>query len=203
MKRQTLAIDADDTLFDENTAVRLFMNKTYGFQHTAQDYLVPGPFDNYWERIWNVEPDKMNEMYEQFVTSSEKQNLEPMPGAVRVLEALKEKYELVIVTSRDHRAVDWTHDSLTRHYPQLFKDVHFTPLWGKGEKVTKAKICNEIGASYLIDDSFEHCKLAAEAGIQSILFGNYGWNREQELPQGIVRCQDWTAVGEFLLTAND
>jgi hypothetical protein len=113
---------------------------------------------------------------------------------LHALQELQKSYDLVIVTSRDHRTVSLTHESLALHYPDIFSDVHFVPLWGNGEKVTKAKICNEIGASYLIDDSFEHCKLAAEVGISAILFGSYGWNRTQALPAHVTRCKTWDDV---------
>lgn len=199
MIKKILAVDADDTLFDENTAVRLFMNDTYGFKHTAEDYSVEGPFNNYWERIWNKSPEETNDMYEKFVVSTYKEKLKPIDGALRILQELKKTYELVIITARDQRGVTMTHDSLALHYPDIFNDVHFVPLWGGNEKATKASICNEIGASCLIDDSFGHCELAAEAGVQAILYGNYGWNRQQALTNGIVRCKDWDAVSQILI----
>jgi 5'(3')-deoxyribonucleotidase len=194
MTKPIIAVDADDTIFDENNAIRMFINETYGFNHTEADYLVDGPFYGYWERIWNVSPEAMNEMYEAFVVSAHKKNLPPIKGALEALRRLKSKYELVVVTARDDRAVEFTHKSRDEHYPEIFKDVHFVPLWGGGEKVTKAKICNEIGASYLIDDSFDHCTLAAEADVQALLFGDYGWNRFQELPAGVTRCKSWDKV---------
>lgn len=194
MTKQIIAVDADDTIFDENNAIRQFINKTYGYHHTEADYLVDGPFDTYWESIWNVQSDKMIEMYESFVVSEYKKNLPPIKGALKGLQKLKEKYELVIVTARDKRAVELTHQSLEEHYPNIFSDVHFTPLWGNGEKVTKAKICTEIGASYLIDDNFDHCNVAVESGVNAILFGDYGWNRFQKLPAGITRCATWRDV---------
>jgi 5'(3')-deoxyribonucleotidase len=186
-------------LFDENNAIRLYMNDTYGFKHTEADYLVTGPFENYWERIWQLDPEQAQKRYEAFVVSSYKENLEPMKDALDTLKNLRKRYDLVIVTSRDHRTVEWTHNALSKHYPNIFDDVHFVPLWGNGEKVTKAKICVEIGASYLLDDNYEHCKLAAETGIEAILFGDYGWNRNQALVKGMVRCKNWQAVGDLLL----
>ena len=198
MTKQIIAIDADDTLFDENTAVRLYMNDHYGFQHTEADYLVEGSFDNYWERIWNVNPEKMTQMYEEFAHSSYKKNLQPIEGAITILQKLKIKYELVIVTSRGQSVVDMTHQSLSAHYPDIFKVVHFVPLWGNSKKATKAQICDEIGASYLIDDSFEHCKLAAEANINAIVFGDYDWNRFQKLPNLTTRCKNWEEVWRIL-----
>ncbi len=194
MTKKIIAVDADDTIFDENTAIRLFINKTYGFNHNEADYLVEGPFNNYWEDIWKVGPEKMHEMYEKFVTSDDKKNLKPIADAIETLHQLKDQYTLVVVTSRDGRAVELTHESLSSHYPDIFSDVYFTPLWGNGEKVTKAKICDEIGASYLIDDNFEHCKLAADTNVEALLFGNYGWNRYQELPPKITRCKSWEDV---------
>ncbi len=202
MTKQIIAVDADDTIFDENTAVRLFMNDTYGFKHTEADYLTEGPFDSYWEHIWNMDAKQTHDMYEQFVVSSYKQNLKPITGAIEVLRKLKDTYELVIVTTRDNRTTGLTHRALSEHYPDIFTDVHFTPLWGNGEKVTKAMICNEIGATYLIDDSFEHCKLAAEDDVKAILFGDYGWNRTQDLPPTISRCKNWEEVRELIANAS-
>src|SRR5665213_1365983 len=150
--KQIIAVDADDTLFDENTAIRLFMNQTYGFQHSPEDYQTVGPHMRYWEGIWNLSPDETAAGYEAFVISAQKKDMQPLPHALEVLHELKQTYELVIITARDHRSVDMTHHSLTEHYPDIFKDVHFVPLWGDGVNVTKARICNEIGASYLIDD---------------------------------------------------
>lgn len=199
MHKKILAVDADDTIFDENTAIRLFMNDKYGFKHTAEDYLVEGPFNNYWERIWDKGPEETNDIYELFVVSTYKENLKPIEGALLALQELKKYYELVIVTARDQRGVAMTHESLSLHYPDLFNDVHFVPLWGADGKATKARICSEIGASYLVDDSFEHCQLVTEAGIQAILFGDYGWNRNQALIDGVIRCKDWDAVTQVLV----
>lgn len=198
MIKPILAVDVDDTILDENNAVRLYMNAYYGFKHRKEDYLIDGPFDTYWEHIWNVDKEKMSQMYEEFAHSSYKKDMKPIKNAIRVLQKLNEKYDLAIVTSRGKSVVDITHKSLDAHYPDIFRDVHFVPLWGKGEKATKAQICNEIGASCLIDDSFEHCKLAAEAGVNAILFGDYGWNRTQELPSRINRCKNWEEVWKIL-----
>jgi len=200
MARTIIAVDADDTLFDENTAVRLFHNEKYGTDHTAEDYLQEGVFMSFWDRIWDVSEEETMKRYEEFVQFKLEHNLPPLPHALEVLQKLKGNYELVVVTARDKRGVQMTHDALTEHYPDIFSDVHFVPLWGGEEKATKALICNEIGADYLIDDSFEHCKLAAETGTKSLLFGHYGWNRYQKTVPGMTRVKDWRAVGAYFDT---
>lgn len=194
MSKPIIAVDADDTLFDENDAVRQFFNDTYGTNHTIEDYLVEGFYDTYWESIWNRSTEETWKIYEKFLASKYVQDLPPIDGAIEALIILKRDYELVIVTSRDKRNVDITHQSLEKHYPKLFSDVHFVALWGNGEKVTKAAICDEIGASYLIDDNFDHCKLATESGVKAMLYGDYGWNRTQALPAGVTRCRTWKDV---------
>jgi len=197
MSKPIIAIDADDTLFDENTAVRLFHNEKYGTQHTPEDYLRNGVFMNYWDRIWDTSTKETERRYEEFIQFKLQNNLPPLPKALETLKRLKDNYELVVITARDARGVKMTHDALTEHYPDIFNDVHFVPLWGGSEKVTKALICNEVGARYLIDDGFHHCKMAAESGVEALLFGHYGWNKHQKLLPGMTRTKDWQAVQEY------
>jgi hypothetical protein len=58
-------------------------------------------------------------------------------------------------------------------------------------------ICQEIGAGYLIDDNVEHCRLAAEAGVKALLFGEYGWNKHLPTPPGVERVKDWKDVTDY------
>ena len=64
-------------------------------------------------------------------------------------------------------------------------------------KATKADIVKQIGADYLIDDQPKHCFAAAEAGITSLLFGDYRWNRNVKLPEGVVKVRTWHEVLEY------
>jgi 5'(3')-deoxyribonucleotidase len=192
-----IAVDADDTLFDENTAMRLFHNARYGTSHTQEDYLAAGEFGWFWKPIWKTDQAETEKRYEEFVQHKLVHNLEPIKDAGQVLALLRKKYDLVIVTSRGERSKKMTHEALHEHYPGLFSDVHFVPLWGGDKAATKAQICNDIGASYLIDDSFEHCKLAAESGLEALLFGHYGWNRTQKVTSRMTRTKNWQEVLEY------
>ncbi len=194
MPKKIIAIDADDTLFDEINAIRLFMNENYGFQHTIADYSMPGEHMNYFQSIWGLDEEQTDAAYEAFVRSPAKENLKPLPHALEVLTFLKKRYELIIITARDNRGVGLTHKALAEHYPDIFDDVHFVSLWGDG-KQTKAQIAKTVGAGYLIDDSADHCKLAAEAGVHALLFGNYGWTKQGTT--GIQNVKDWLAVKDY------
>ncbi len=203
MKRPIIAVDADDTLFDENEAVRLFHNRTYGTTHTAEDYRIEGEFHDYFESVWKTDAEEAGRRYENFIAWKLANNLPPLPGASTTLKFLKQTYELVVVTMRDERSVAMTHQALSEHYSDIFSDVHFVGLWGAGDKVTKAMICQEIGAGYLIDDGFHHCELAAASGVEGLLFGEYGWSRTKQLRPHMTRVKNWAAVRKYFDARQD
>jgi 5'(3')-deoxyribonucleotidase len=120
-----------------------------------------------------------------------------MEGALDVIAELKKKYRLVIVSARFGTQIEDTHHWLEKHLPGVFDGIHFMEMWDEDKKTTKAKVCQEIGAGYLIDDNVEHCGLAAEEGIQALLFGDYGWNRAEDVHPGVVRVKDWHAVAAY------
>lgn len=196
--KQVIAVDADDVLGNENHAIMHFINEQYGRNHTPDDYNVTGQYGPYWEDIWKV-GDQGKEWYNAYVNAKAKGKvmLQPLPRAIGTMRILHKNYELVVITSRKGILLDVTKQWLQEHFPNLFTDVHFVELWGVTEKVTKAKICNDIGAVYLIDDNVEHCALAQETGVQSLLFGDYGWNRDVDIPEGVFRVRDWYAVQEY------
>lgn len=200
--KKTIAVDVDDVLGGENDAVREFMNAKYGFSHSTEDYLQEGPYWGYWESVWGVGPEKGAEMYEEYVKAGVKATHRPVTGSIEAINRLKQDYKLVIVTMRGDRHVEHTHKWLETHFPSTFERVEFLPLWGDKNEITKAQIATEIGAAYLIDDSVEHCTLADEAGIQAVLFGDYGWNRAFKATGSIHRAKDWQAVLEFFYGKN-
>lgn len=193
-----IAVDCDDVIANLNGAVRLFVNETFGHNHTAEDYRVTGEYKRYWSRIWGTPEGEKSEYLTRFTELGQARNLEPLPGALETLRALKQDFRLALVTARSEADVEATHYWLEKHAPDIFDHVTFMHLWDKGDdKATKAAICLELGAQYLIDDNYDHCQLAAEAGIGALLFGDYGWNRAQELTPGMVRVLDWRAVKDY------
>lgn len=110
---------------------------------------------------------------------------------------LKRYFDLIIVTAREAEFASATHAWLERHFPDIFHDVAFVTTWTGSVKDSKADICRELRAEYLIDDNIQHLQLASEAGIKGLLFGDYGWSKNKELPPRTVRVADWKAVKEF------
>ena len=195
--KKVIAVDIDDVLADEKEDVRKFINKQYSLEHTPEDYMIEAPYGRYFEKVWGVDSKKGLEMYETYFKSGLKANHRPIKGAVDAISELKEKYNFVVVTSRGDRSFNFTHTWLEKHFPEIFKEIAFVPLWSKDREFTKAEICKEIGASYLIDDNADHCNLTQNAGVQALLFGKYGWNRKVKLSRGVVRVNDWLAVLKY------
>lgn len=199
MERQRIAVDCDDVIANINDNMRQFINDTFDFQHTAEDYRVDGEYHRYWERIWGIPEGESVDWFAQYVASGRMAELTPVEGALPALRALKDQYSLVMVTARSTLEVDYTVQWLERHAPELFDEVTFMHRWQRtpDHKVTKGEICHELKADYLIDDNYDHCRGAVAMGKQAILFGDYGWNRNYELQPNMIRAGDWQAVQEY------
>jgi 5'(3')-deoxyribonucleotidase len=195
--RKIIAVDIDDVLASINETMRLFINEYYGANHTSEDYAVDGQYWGYWEKIWNVSDEEGKQRYEAFIRSDAFRQAATHEGAVDVINRLKQNYELVVVTAREDFHVEGTHMWLNQQFGDTFKRVEFVPLWSTDRKFTKGEICKVIGAGYLIDDNVEHCNLAAEEDVQALLFGEYGWNRNQKLHKDVLKVKDWHAVAEY------
>lgn len=197
MSKPTIAIDIDDVLADENGGMRDFINERYGLDLSQADYEIPAPFWGYWHKVWGVDDEEGTRRYQAYLESGVSRKHLVKPGAIDAIAQLKKKYKLVIITSRHDTHIDLTHAWLDEHFPKAFEEVAFMAVWSGDRKASKAEIATKLGVQYLVDDNVEHCSLANEAGIQAVLFGEYGWSRGAKLPAGIVRCKDWGAVLEY------
>ncbi len=197
MKKQIIAVDLDDVLAAQNEAMREFANKHYGLTHTPQDYKIEAPYWGFWDAVWGVDSQEARQRINEFHNSGALSLQRLIPDSIESIERLKKKYELVIITSRHNKHTAETRYWLDKHFPKVFSNIHFVNVWSDDIKETKAMICKRIGANYLIDDNLEHCSLAAEEGITSLLFGEYGWNKSKKLPKGVVRAKNWAEVGSY------
>lgn len=112
------------------------------------------------------------------------------------LESLRQHYELEIVTARNPKRVAETVGWVALNFPDVFSGVHFNRDY-KGEKLTKADVCLDIGATYLIDDLPEHCNLAAEKGITPVLFGS---KKSDKLHTDVIRKENWMSILQYFST---
>ncbi len=192
MSRETIAVDIDDVLADHATAFAEFSNRNYGTNISRATYT------EHWDRLWQIDDwDEILSRAEQFHTPEGIGSYLLIEGAQETLTRLAAKYTLAIVTARPRKAIGVTHDWLGQHFQGVFKEVHFVPIWEPNNTVSKADICQQINANYLIDDAVRHCNLAAESGIQAMLFGGFAWHDAEEINPLVTKVKDWPAVQEY------
>lgn len=191
MKKPIIAVDIDDTLADHAEAFILWSNEKYGTGLTIDDY------QDHWSKIWKIEQDETERRAVEFHDSKAHRSFAIKKDSKEVLERLSQSYDLVIVTARRQSVVQDSLEWIREYYGDIFKDVRFVPIWDKDNTLTKAAICKELGASFLIDDLLRHCEIASDEGIQALLFGDYKWNSSIELPENIVRVKNWSEIEKY------
>ncbi|KAJ2919327.1 hypothetical protein MD484_g1118, partial [Candolleomyces efflorescens] len=158
-----IALDLDDVLSQTNQAVADWHNDIYGTQMKVSDFLY---------RIYNTKP---------------------VPGAREGIESLRQLgFRLIIVTARSEDNADESWKWVERHFPGCFESIictgQFTDAHKKGHevvtKLSKAQVCDDLKAVLLIDDSAENAVqcVTAERPVQTLLFGDYEWNKRLSGP---------------------
>jgi uncharacterized HAD superfamily protein len=193
MIKKVIAIDIDDVLSASAEGFAAFSNKRWNANVTADDY------DEDWSKFWKVPLEVALTRREEAHASGTFSTYAVIEKATEALNQLKERFELIVVTSRQKRLKPETDAWLAKHFPDIFSTVHYAGIWDTDDvkaaiKKHKAELCRELGADYLIDDQLKHCLGAAECGMQALLFGNYKWNRSSELPKNITEVYSWDDV---------
>lgn len=198
MKKQTIAVDIDDVLAANAEGFVAFSNQRWGTK------LKPDDYSEHWAEMWAIDHDEVDKRRMEIINAKVFTKHRFFDEAKPVLIKLKERYKLVIVTSRGPLIKLETLKWIEKEYKGIFSEVHFAMIWDDSKtdilkklKFTKAEILQQVDAHYLIDDQPKHCIAAAEAGIASLLFGDYRWNHDTKLVPNMVRAKTWQEVLEY------
>lgn len=201
MKKPIIAVDVDDVLAKSAQGFADFSNAMWGHSLTADDY------DEDWMKVWGTDLAETRRRAEIFHNDEVFSGFGHFPEAISVLVDLKQRYKLVVATSRRTVVEGVTRQWLDTHYGGIFDGVFFTGIYDvpgdTGERHrdrltrTKNDLLLELKADYLIDDQLKHCFATGEHGVEAILFGNYPWSRHRELPAHVTRCRDWAEVEAY------
>lgn len=197
---KTIAIDVDDVLSLCGRSFIDYHNFHYGTNLTDTALQYKGDYWWYWNAVLKAEAGIDQQEAErrlmEFLRSDNHIIKQPvMNGAKEALLELKKNYKLVIITARHFSIEESTRQWLLDEFKDTFDDIYF--IHQPDKKITKAEVCKSIGAEYLIDDAFDHCELAASQGITALMFGQYGWNSYQELPEKVIRIKNWKEILTF------
>ncbi len=189
--RPVLAIDFDDTLVFHAENVVKHYNETHNGHITLADTYVAEKFGNP-RHGWNHNRAEALEWIKVYLHTESALTTPPVKDALAVLERLKERYKLHVVSGRDPSWDTATQPWLDQFMPGIFTDVHYA-----GD-TRKSVVCHQIGATAIVDDSPVYLADCVAAGIHGIVFGDYPWNNDERLPAGVTRASNWLAVEEAL-----
>ena len=189
MSKHVIAVDIDEVLFPFTPEFLAKHNATHGVSIEQSDLNTYYFIEELYELGENEDPE---DIIENFLHEAYEGNIGPYNGAIEAIQKLKQNFTLEIITARRPTMQTITEKWLNKHFPEVFKGVHFPRK--RSAQTTKVEICKEIGAKYLIDDHPANFEGMLEAGITLLLFGEYPWNNTDKLPKNVTRVKDWQAV---------
>lgn len=190
MKRK-IGIDLDDTLTDSLTKLIAYYNATFGTHLKPEDFTTLK-----FHKVWGGTGEEAVKIVNAFQHSHYFLEISPVLDSVESTRVLSKESELFVITARHEERKEETERWLDKFFRGIFSGVyysanHYTRAESLGGK--KADLCRDLGISVLIDDSIDYVMQTISAGIDAILFGDYGWNRDSHLPPEL-RCKNWKEV---------
>lgn len=198
MKRLVIAIDCDDVLTPSVPSIVSWYNETHGTSAKDDDFYNEDP------KIWDaVDAEEKYTRIRAFLRSERfAQEAKPFEDAISIVHELAKLHELHLVTGRSQSVDIATHAMLDAYFKDVFVSVeHVGPMKqpdGTYFKRSKGEVCKLINADVLIDDNIHHAKNVLDTGTPHVIvFGDYGWNRNEPLPGG-HRCHTWSDVRNLI-----
>lgn len=192
-----IAVDIDDTIAANAVGFVEYSNKKYGTHLTIDDY------QDHWGEAWKTEHEETERRALEYHASGHIATYKTIDEAYEVLKKLKERFTLVVLTTRRNSINELTREWIGKYYPNIFDKFVFSGFFdnptSESIKMTKGELTKQIGAEYLIDDQLKHVEAAAALGIEGLLFGEYSWNKSKKLPSNVTRVKNWEEVGKYFL----
>jgi uncharacterized HAD superfamily protein len=191
--KEAIAVDIDEVLFPMAATLLDYYNGEHGTKYRLEQMT-----SYFLEDLTGETEQEMLKKIEAYLATEHYQKGKPIAGAIEAIHSLREKYRLVVITSRDHFYRGSTERFLDEHFGGLYDELYYTHDEHEPEKrKSKYEICQEIGAVALVDDHLKYVISCAEHGIKGVLFGDYPWNQADKLPDGVVRAKNWQEVLEY------
>lgn len=184
--KKKIALDLDGVVFDSENLFRVY-SEIYDTDVNKKDSLIDNSQRTFQKRYsWSEEESKIfyNKYAEKIIRDS---NL--MPGADIVLNKLKDKYEFIVVTSRN---------DLERDIALLkFAEFGFINIKVFNNEHHKIDRYVEEKVDIVIDDDPIICSNAADEGICSLFFKNNASNKVEKT--GVINVNNWGEIYKYLM----
>jgi len=191
-RKPVVAVDVDDTLLDTLSPLLEYFNSTHDTRITREQCV------NYrLQEIFGYSEEEGFAKIKYFFSLPEGKDLKPTPGAIEAIQALKKDFSLIALTARWKHMQKLTEKQLEKHFPGVFMKIVCC-----GDEMSKKDYCTKKRIHHIIDDAPHHAHECAENGVNSYLFGEYGWNKEYKKIPGLSRTLNWNEVCDLLLNKN-
>jgi 5'(3')-deoxyribonucleotidase len=185
--KPALAIDFDDVLMSFNQGFIAYHNRMHDTQVTYEGLTT---FDM--TQTYKCDRETLTQRVKDFYKSIDHAKTTPTEGSTQAINLLRNHFQLHIITSRPDIAKKETFAWISKFFPELFHQIHFTNGFAKENGTVernKSAVCLEIGAVALIEDAPHHAKEVSLRGVK-VLMPDRPWNRS-ETPAGVVRVHSW------------
>lgn len=196
MSKYGIAVDIDDVIADTTYAVRNRVNEIFSASLREEHYRVQGEYWGYYERVWRQHGLNYTLAQIDEELALDQASVPLLAGAEYAIDQLLKKYRVILITSRKVELEAATKKWLHEHFGKSSPELYFSQSHYQDGAKNKGQLCVELGAQLLVDDNIEHCKTAKNEGVDSVLFGDYGWH--YDIPSDLKRCKGWPEVLEYI-----
>ena len=181
-----IALDLDGVVFDSENLFRVY-SEIYDVDVNKKDTIIDNTQRTFQKRYnWTEEESK--EFYNKYANEIIKSSY-IMTGAEIVLNKLKDKYEFVVVTSRNDLEADIAKDKL--------KTIGFDNIRIFNNEHNKIDRFLEEKIDYVIDDDPIICSNAADNNIIAMYFKNNASNKVDK--ENVINVNNWGEIYKYLM----
>jgi len=181
-----IALDLDGVVFDSENLYRVY-TEIYDVEKNKKDTII----DNT-QRIFQKRYNWPEEEFKEFYNENAEKVLTTanfMTGVDIVLNKLKDKFEFIVVTSRNDFETEIAREKLSQigfGNIKIFNNEHH-----KIERLIDEKV------SYMIDDDNGICINASDNNICALYFKNNASNKIEK--ENVVNVNNWGEIYKFLM----
>ncbi len=188
-----IGFDLDEVLADLLSSLIKFHNTNYK-TNLVKEHFVSNKF---WE-VWGGTKDEATQKVYNFHASDYLRNLKPIDGSKEIVDFLKKKNNLFVITSRSNDFESATVEWINQHFPKKFSSINFANHYSQsGKQITKSSICNDLGIDIMIEDSVDHA-LDCLSPTRKILLVDHPWNKSFNPIRGIYRIKSLKEIADFV-----
>jgi len=184
-----IALDLDGVVFDSENLYRVY-TEIYDTEKHKKDTVIDNS-QRIFQKRYNWAKEEFDDFYQENAeTVLSTANV--MTGADIVLNKLKDKFELIVVTSRNDFETNIAKEKLAKlglGDIKIFSNEH--------HKIDKLK---EEKVDYIIDDDDNICINASDNNICALYFKNNASNRIEK--DNVINVNNWGEVYKFLILSN-